>query len=763
MKKKFNVAGMTCTACSAAVERAVSGIDGVLTVSVDLLGHRMLVEAEEGTNVDGPILEAVRRAGYEASQDDGLKEAASLAEDPAVAETQAFKRRFWLSAAFLVVLMVLSMGPMVGLPLPRGLAPDTGPFAWSFTQFLLLLPILLVNRSYFSIGFRTLIHKSPNMDSLIAIGSSAAVAYGIFALYQMGNALGSGDLAQAALYTENIYFESAATILTLITLGKYLESRSKSKTTEAISSLIALKPPTAVLLRDGQEETVAVDEVRVDDLVLLRPGSSVPVDGVVESGSSAVDESMLTGESLPVDKQTGDPLSTATLNLNGTLVMRVTRVGDQTVLARIIDVVSEAAASKAPIARLADRISGFFVPVVLVIALVTGLVWLLVGQNAVFALSAAIAVLVISCPCALGLATPVAIMVGTGQAAKHGILIRSGEALEAAHSIDTVVLDKTGTVTEGVFQVTDLLVYRPMMQEAFLSLLAGLEYHSEHPLAQAIVSHARALDLDLAPVDAFESIPGRGVRADYQGKRLFAGNAAWLRESGIHQDAQPKAMPYAQAGKTVVFLADEEGLIGLVALADTIKASSRQAIKRFQEDGLDLILLTGDTEEAARAVQLELGLTAVKAGVLPSEKEAEIRRLQEEGRRVAMIGDGINDAPALVRADVGLAIGAGTDIAIDAADMVLMKDDLNDAVTALRLSHAVLRNIKQNLFWAFFYNLIGIPLAAGVFFPFFGWMLSPMIAAAAMSLSSVSVVTNALRLKRFRASNPGPAKRRKTA
>lgn len=752
MKEKYTVKGMTCTACSAAVEKAVSRLPNVESVSVDLLGGQMTVEAPEEVVNSAQIIEAVQKAGYEASPFDQTQAASTVRSPDKDTETEQLKKRVIISSVFLVALMYFSMGHMLGLPMPAGLMEPSQAVTLTLTQLLLTLPIVFLNSTYFSKGFRTLRHGSPNMDTLIAIGSTAAIAYGIFAIYQIGSGLGSGDLERVMHYSMNVYFESAATILTLITLGKYLESRSKKKTTEAISSLIALRPPMAVVLRNEQEISVPVESVQVGDRVVLRPGSSVPVDGVIESGYSSVDESMLTGESLPVDKKPGDSVSTATLNINGNLVFRATRVGDQTVLAKMIDVVTEAASSKAPIARLADRISGIFVPVVIAIALVSAIVWLLAGQTFEFALSTGIAVLVISCPCALGLATPVAIMVGTGQAAKHGILIRSGESLEAAHGIDTVVLDKTGTVTEGSFQVTDIQIIRDMERSLFLSWAAGLESGSEHPLAKAIVQYADQAVVPKTTFEDFKAVPGRGVQAMLtDGRMIFAGNAAWMQQAGLESESSEQlAASFTRNGKTVVFLADQEGILGLLALSDTIKKSSRDAVRRFKKAGLTVVLLTGDTIETAQAVQQELGIDSVKAGVMPADKETEIQKLQTAGHRVAMIGDGINDAPALVRADVGIAIGAGTDIAIDAADMVLMRDDLNDAATALQLSHAVLRNIRQNLFWAFFYNLIGIPIAAGVFFPFFGWTLSPMFAAAAMSLSSVSVVSNALRLKRFR-------------
>ncbi|NLM78151.1 MAG: heavy metal translocating P-type ATPase [Ruminococcaceae bacterium] len=758
MQKKFAIKGMTCAACSAAVEKEVSRLQGVASVHVNLLSENMQINYDEQLIDDRAILKAVDQAGYlaEPIADTGrtantAAKSASVTRSGPSAALNTMRQRVVVSFAFLIPLMYVSMGHMLNLPLPGWLHAGMNTHAFALTQFLLLLPIVSVNMAYFRNGFRALLRRHPNMDSLIAIGSGAAVLYGIYALYQIGYGLGSSQMERVAHFGMNLYFESAATILTLITLGKYLETRSKSKTTEAVSQLLDLSPKTALILKDDETRQVPVEQVSAGDVLLVKPGSAVPVDGVIVEGRSSVDESMLTGESLPVDKQPGDPVSAATVNISGAFSFRATQVGQDTTLAHIISIVEEAAASRAPIARIADRVSGVFVPVVILIALVTVGVWLLSGASLDFALSNGIAVLVISCPCALGLATPVALMVGTGRGAREGILIRSGEALETAQSVDTVVLDKTGTVTEGKPQVTDILPLGGLGEDDFLCLAASLEQPSEHPLASAVVRYAQSRQLTLVPVQMFQSIPGRGVRAVLDQQQCIAGNQAFMVENGLDA-GQLTAMgdPLTAAGKTPLFFSRDGSLLGVIAVADTIKTTSREAVTILVKAGLKVILLTGDQEKTAMAIARQVGIETVIAGVLPQDKEAEIRRLQASGRKVAMVGDGINDAPALIRADVGIAIGAGTDIAIEAAGLILMRNDLLDVVKALQLSRAVIRNIKQNLFWAFFYNMLGIPLAAGVFFPVFGWTLSPMFAAAAMSLSSVSVVSNALRLKRFK-------------
>ncbi|MBP1755278.1 MAG: heavy metal translocating P-type ATPase, partial [Firmicutes bacterium] len=599
---------------------------------------------------------------------------------------------------------------------------------------------------------KTLWHRSPNMDSLIAIGSSAAILYGLFAIYRIGYGLGHSDTEMVKHYLHDLYFESAGTILTLITLGKYLEARSKGRTSEAIAKLLDLAPKTASVLRDGNEIELPIDEVVLEDILIVRPGQSIPVDGVIMEGSSAVDQAALTGESIPVEKHVGDKVIGATMNKSGYFKMKAEKVGDDTTLAQIVRLVEEAGSSKAPISKLADRISGVFVPVVIGIAILAAVIWLLLGYSFEFALSIGIAVLVISCPCALGLATPVAIMVGTGKGAQNGILFKSAESLELLHQIKTIVLDKTGTITEGKPKVTDVMTAKGITEEVLLQIAAAIEKPSEHPLSEAIVQKAAELELSYPEVDEFQAVSGRGIIAQLSSREYIAGNAQFMREKQVDlTEYESKAKNYAMEGKTPLFFAEATKLLGIIAVADVVKASSPEAIKSFQRLGIDVVMLTGDNKQTATAIQKELSIDKVVAEVLPQDKESEIRKLQEGGHKVAMIGDGINDAPALVRADVGIAIGAGTDIAIESADVVLMKSDLQDVVTAIQLSKATLRNIKQNLFWAFFYNIMGIPLAAGVFYLALGWKLSPMFGAAAMSLSSVFVVTNALRLRFFQA------------
>ncbi len=749
MKQNFQVRGMTCAACSAAVEKSVRRLSGVEEVQVNLLAGSMTVAYDAQSVGQQDIIAAVTQAGYDASDPAAAPTTAARTGLPE--EAEALKKRVVWSSVFLLPLLYVAMGHMLKLPLPAWLHGEMHAMLFALTQFLLLLPILIVNRSYFTRGFRSLLHRAPNMDSLIAIGSAAAALYGIFALYQIGYGLGHAQPERVSQYSMDLYFESAGVILTLITLGKFLEARSKHKTSEAIARLMDLAPKTALVLRDGREFNVPVEQVVTGDLLVVKPGSGIPVDGIIVDGRSSVDESMLTGESLPVDKQPGDTVASATVNLNGAFTFRATKVGQDTTLARIVAIVAEASASKAPISRLADRISAVFVPVVMIIALVTGLVWLIAGASFTFALSAAIAVLVISCPCALGLATPVAIMTGTGAGASHGILVRSGEALEIAQQVDTVVLDKTGTITEGKPGVTDVLPLSDLGEDRLLALAASLEKRSEHPLSRAVVAEAELRGLEVLKSTDFSATPGRGVSARIGSDVFFAGNWAYLTEqAGLTGDPPVEASQLADAGRTPIYLARNQVVLGLIGIADTIKPTSRAAIDRFKRAGLTVLMLTGDNRRTAEAIRRQLDIDDVIAEVLPQDKEAIIRRLQEEGRKVAMIGDGINDAPALVRADVGLAIGAGTDVALESADLILIRSDLNDAVTALALSKAVIRNIRQNLFWAFFYNILGIPLAAGVFFPLLGWTLSPMFAAAAMSLSSVSVVTNALRLRRFK-------------
>ena len=761
MKQKFSVTGMTCSACSAAVERSVKKVAGVQKVDVSLLTNSMTVEYDGSVPLGSEIAAAVRDAGYGASPVGAVPAAKSA--DPVQERERSVKRRLAVSFAFWIPLMYLAMHHMFlewfGLPVPPFIAAAfhgvQNSLSFAFAQFLLLLPILYANREYYRVGFRALWKRAPNMDSLIAVGSSAAAAYGVYAIFRIGSALGRGDAAAAQQFSENLYFESAGTILTLITLGKYLEAKSKGRTTDAIRKLTALAPETATVVRDGRETEIPAAELRAGDLVSVRPGQRIPADGTVTEGSSAVDESAITGESIPAEKAPGSRVTAATINRNGFFRFRAEKVGGDTTLAQIIRLVEEAGSSKAPIARLADRVSGVFVPVVIGIALVSMFCWLAAGQTFEFALNIAVSVLVISCPCALGLATPVAIMVGTGRGASEGILIKSGEALEAAQTVQTVVLDKTGTVTEGRPRVTDYLPAQGVSRGELLRLAAALEKPSEHPLAEAVLEAAKQEGAEIPEAEEFEAVSGRGVTALVEGKRCFGGSAAFLRERGIDPAAlETAAEGLAEEGKTPLFFAEEGRLLGAVAAADVVKPTSRAAVEQFRKMGVEVVMLTGDNKKTAEAIRSQLGIERAVAEVLPQDKEREIRRIQAGGKKVAMIGDGINDAPALVRADVGIAIGAGTDVAIDSADIVLMKSDLLDAVTALRLSRATIRNIRENLFWAFFYNALGIPLAAGVFYSWLGWSLNPMFAAAAMSFSSVFVVTNALRLRFFKAEHP---------
>lgn len=753
MTQKFSVTGMTCSSCSAHVEKAVRKLPGVEQVNVNLLSNSMTVDYTEDQVNSQAIIEAVVEAGYGASQYVKAAEKRQTAQpvDTVQEQLTSMKNRLIISFAFFVPLMYISMGHMAGLPLPSFLTGHHNAIAFAMTQFLLTLPVMYVNRKYYQVGFKTLFRGSPNMDSLIAIGSIAAVVYGIFAIYRIGYGLGVGDMELVARYHMDLYFESAATILTLITLGKYLETRSKGKTSEAIAKLMDLAPKTATVIRDGLEVEIPVEDVAIGDIVVVRPGQSIPVDGVITEGNSSVDQSALTGESIPVEKNPGDKVIAATINKSGYFRFEAQKVGDDTTLAQIIQLVEEAGNSKAPIARLADKISGVFVPIVIGIAILSTIVWLLLGHPFEFALSIGIAVLVISCPCALGLATPVAIMVGTGKGAENGILIKSAEALETAHNIKTVVLDKTGTITAGKPVVTDIIPNKGSSPNYLLQVAATLEKPSEHPLADAIVEKANQLGLSFLETTDFKAISGRGISAQIDGKECLAGNHAFMEENSIPtRELSAQSDTLANNGKTPLYFAEDGKLIGLIAVADVVKPTSRNAIHELEQMGIEVVMLTGDNRKTAETIQRQLGISRIVAEVLPQDKEREVRAIQESGKVVAMVGDGINDAPALVRADVGIAIGAGTDVAIESADIVLMKSDLMDVVTAIQLSKAVIRNIKMNLFWAFFYNSIGIPLAAGVFYSILNWKLNPMFAAAAMSLSSVCVVTNALRLKLFR-------------
>lgn len=763
MKEKFDVTGMSCSACSSHVEKSVSKLEGVHAVSVNLLTNSMQVEYDETKLGTENIIEAVEHAGYGASVKNEAKAAAKTGETEDVVSIQQkniknMKIRLIVSVIFLIPLMYVSMGHMIynalGVPMP----PVTMKFfhgsenavIYAFTQFLLLLPILFANQKYFRNGFATLARRSPNMDSLIAMGATAATVYGIFAIYRIGWGFSTGNMELVHQYSHDLYFESAGTILTLITVGKYLETKSKGKTSEAITKLMNLAPKTVTVVRDGKEQVIDAADVVQGDVFVIKPGESVAVDGVIVEGKSSFDESAITGESIPVLKQEGDKVISASINKAGLIHARATRVGKDTTIAQIISLVEEASSSKAPIARLADKIAGVFVPTVIGIAIVTFIVWLASGADFEFAMSCGIAVLVISCPCALGLATPVAIMVGTGKGAENGILIKSGEALETAHIVDTVVMDKTGTITYGNPVVTDIRTYAGISENDLLKAAGSLEKGSEHPLAEAIVSDCEKKNIILEKVNDFEALFGKGIKGRLSsGKLYYAGNEKLMDEAhlAISSEIKKEIEQFAKQGKTPLLFADETQIIGMIAVADVVKPTSREAVRQFKEYGIHVIMLTGDNEVTAQAIKDQVGIDEVIAGVLPTQKEEKISALKNSGHKVAMIGDGINDAPALASADVGIAIGAGTDVAIESADIVLMKNDLLDAVGAIRLSKAVIRNIKENLFWAFFYNSIGIPLAAGLLYPIWGLKLNPMFGAAAMSLSSVCVVSNALRLR----------------
>ena len=767
MKQTFDVTGMTCAACSARVEKATRAVPGVADVAVNLLKNSMDISFDDGVEpsaVTVAVEAAVDKAGYGASarvpavangggQGAGSRAAQARPVTDAAAEAKHVRMRLIVSAAFTIPLFYLSMGHMFGWPLPGFFLGDENVLTFAFTQFLLLLPVVFVNFKFFCVGFKTLVHGAPNMDSLIALGSTAASAYGIYAIYKIGIALGAGDLHASHMAAMDLYFESAAMILTLITLGKYFEARAKGKTTDAIAKLVDLAPKEAVRLADGVEERVPVEAVRVGDVLAVRADEGVPVDGTLLEGSGTLDESVITGESVPVDKRPGDRVTGATLNSTGWFTMRADRVGDDTALAGIIRLVDEATSTKAPIEKIADKISGVFVPVVIVIAVVTFAVWMFGGATLEIALSHAISVLVISCPCALGLATPTAIMVGTGRGATNGILIKSAEALETAHDVRTVVLDKTGTVTEGAPSVTDVLAAPGASEERLLELAVSVEGRSEHPLARAVCAYARERKVYPLLVEDFRQIPGEGVAALVDDHPSLAGNLRMMEARGIETGTFAEAARrLADEGKTPLFFAQDGELLGIVAVADTVKPSSAAALAVLKGMGIRTVMLTGDNERTAAAIQRKVGADEVIAGVLPDGKEREIRRLAEQGR-VAMVGDGINDAPALARADVGIAIGAGTDVAIESADIVLMRSDLLDVPVSIQLSRATLRNIKQNLFWALVYNAVCIPVAAGAL-SFMGLNLNPMIAAAAMSLSSVCVVTNALRLRGWKPDLP---------
>ena len=736
MKTIFNISGMTCAACSRAVERVTGKLEGVSQASVNLATEKLTVIYDENVTSTQQIINAVTKAGY----------GASIFNDKKVYEKESnvrnLKKRFIFSAVFTVPLLYISMGHMIGLPLPKIISPSVHPLAFAIAQLLLTLPVVILGYKFYTVGFRSLFKGNPNMDSLIAIGTGSAIIYGFYAIFKIING--------HTQYVHELYFESAATIITLITLGKFLENISKGKTSDAIKKLIGLRPNVALIIKDDKEITVHIDNVRVGDIVIVKPGEKIPVDGVIIEGTTSVDESMLTGESIPVEKKTGDSIIGASINKNGYIRYKATKVGDDTALAQIIRLVEEAQGSKAPIAKLADIISGIFVPVVITLAVLSALAWLISGQSLVFSLTIFISVLVIACPCALGLATPTAIMVGTGKGAENGILIKNGEALETSHKINTVVFDKTGTITEGKPKVTDIIAIEGYDENYIIKIVASGEKASEHPLGEAIISKAKETEITLFEVSNFEAITGQGIKFSADGKTVLSGNSLLLKNNNI--DTEPldsKAERLSKQGKTPMYVCINNKPCGLIAVADTVKENSEKAIKKLHSMGIKTAMITGDNQNTANAIAREVGIDVVFAEVLPHEKSEKVKKLQSEGKIVAMVGDGINDSPALAQADVGIAIGSGTDIAIESADIVLMKNDLLDVPAAIKLSKSTIKNIKQNLFWAFGYNTIGIPIAMGILYLFGGPLMNPMIAGLAMSLSSVSVVANALRLKTF--------------
>ncbi|MBQ1393148.1 MAG: heavy metal translocating P-type ATPase [Lachnospiraceae bacterium] len=742
--KQYNVTGMSCAACSTRVEKAVTKLEGVTACSVSLLTNSMGVEGEVAPET---VIRAVEEAGYGASLKGAEKKQSVSEQEDALKdrETPLLKKRLFSSIIFLIILMYISMGHMMwNWPLPVFFMDNH--VAMGLLQLLLTVIIMVINQKFFISGFKSLFHKAPNMDTLVALGSSAAFVYSTYALFAMTDAQVKGDMDAVMHYMHEFYFESAAMILTLITVGKMLEAHAKGKTTDALKGLMQLAPKTAVILKDGKEQEVSIEQVKKGDLFVVRPGENIPVDGIIVEGSSAINESALTGESIPVDKEKGDDIFAATINQSGFLTCEATKVGEDTTLSKIIQMVSDAAATKAPIAKVADKVSGVFVPVVILLALVTIVVWLLAGESVGFSLARGISVLVISCPCALGLATPVAIMVGNGVGAKNGILFKTAESIEQTGKMDVIAFDKTGTITKGEPTVTDVIPGEGITEEALVEYAASLESKSEHPLASAIIQYAGEQNIQMDEVTEFTALPGNGLTAKQKGEQLFGGNQIWIQKQVTIVDTiLQKAEMLAKEGKTPLFFAKEKTFLGIIAVADVIKEDSARAVKQLQDMGLRVVMLTGDNENTAKAIGRQAGVDQVIADVLPEGKEQVVRQLQKQGK-VAMVGDGINDAPALTRADMGIAIGAGTDIAIDAADVVLMKSRLLDVPAAIRLSRATLKNIHENLFWAFFYNVIGIPLAAGIWIPIFGWKLNPMFGAAAMSLSSFCVVTNALRL-----------------
>ncbi len=741
VSKTIKVEGMTCASCSNAVERVTRKLDGVVESNVNLATEKLSISYDPSSLRLSDIKKAIEKAGYKAVDEDLTVD---LDKEKKENEINTIWRRFIISVIFTLPLLYISMGHMVGLPIPMFLDPMFNPINFALAQLFLTIPVVISGYKFYTIGMKTLLKGSPNMDSLIAIGTGAAVLYGIFATTKI---IG-GDSS----YAHDLYFESAATIITLITLGKYLESVSKGKTSEAIKKLMGLAPKTAIIIKDGKEIEISIDEVEVGDIIVVKPGEKMPVDGEVVEGITSVDESMITGESIPIEKTIGDSIIGASINKNGSIKYKATKVGKDTALAQIIKLVEDAQGSKAPIAKLADVISGYFVPIVIGLAVVSGLAWYFVGgESSTFSLTIFIAVLVIACPCALGLATPTAIMVGTGKGAENGVLIKSGSALEIAHQVKTIVFDKTGTITEGKPKVTDIIVANGIKEDELLQLAASGEKGSEHPLGEAIIKDAEEKGLELKKLDYFNAIPGHGIEVTIEGKNLLLGNRKLMDERKISlENLEGSSDKLAEEGKTPMYIAIDNKMAGIIAVADTVKDSSKRAIEKLHEMGIQVAMITGDNKRTAGAIAKQVGIDIVLAEVLPEDKANEVKKLQGQGQKVAMVGDGINDAPALAQADIGIAIGSGTDVAMESADIVLMRSDLMDVPTAIQLSKSTIKNIKQNLFWAFGYNTLGIPVAMGILHLFGGPLLNPMIAGAAMSLSSVSVVTNALRLKKFK-------------
>ncbi len=756
-KKLFDISGMTCTACATRIENTLAKLSSVKNINVNLLKNRMSIEYDEKVIDVEAIIQSIENIGYQARiHKDRTEQVNHQNQLTLVAlELQQMKWRLFISLLFTLPLFYLSMGNMFGLPIPDIFLGERNIFIYAFSQFILVLPVIIVNNKYYRTGFKTLLAGAPNMDSLVAIGSGTALLSGIYTIYKISYAISQNNFAMASHFSMDLYFESAAMILTLITLGKLFEAQAKGKTSEAIEYLVNLVPKTATVIRSGKESIVDTSTLTIDDIVVVRAGETIPIDGIIIQGRAFIDESTITGESLPIEKQNGSHVIGATISTSGYFLMRVTHIGENTTLSQIIKLVDEATSSKAPIARIADKISRIFVPAIIAIAIIATVTWLLLGYSFDFSLSIGIAVLVISCPCALGLATPTAIMVGMGKGAKYGILIKSAEAIEIAQAIDTVILDKTGTITEGKPVVTDLIVLEEKTvneSDHILQIAASLENHSEHPLGKAIINYAAQHTISLINVHDFIQIEGQGISGLVANKRYYAGNKKLLDAQSIliPQEILHHSELLANQGKTVLYITDDQYLLGLITIADAIKKTSRQVVDELHDMGINVIMLTGDNAKTALAIQQQIGIKHIISDVLPQDKEYQVRNLQEQGRKIAMVGDGVNDAPALARADVGIAIGAGTDIAIESADIVLMKNDLLDVITTIQLSKSVMRNIRQNLFWAFFYNIIGIPIAAGVFYHSFGLTLNPMFAAAAMSLSSVCVVLNALRLRLFK-------------